>query len=182
MSSGWLHEVQWVLCSAFWGMHKTDVYVCLSEAVCDFTTAPSHLKITWEIPIKKYCVRLSYITKHLDYHSRYLVSSTWNTVSLTKLWRSFTFFQTASGRHDQGEGLGLSLHFQRFSNANLEQEYSSEAKMARNWSGEVLTALFFIGKKNQHGDCTGTTHLVTCMHTHRFCPQPNLLSSSGHGK
>ena len=39
----WLHEVQWVLCTAFWSMDMTGVYACLFEAVCDVTTVPSHL-------------------------------------------------------------------------------------------------------------------------------------------
>ena len=42
--AGWLHEVQWVLCTAFWSMDMTGVYACLFEAVCDVTTVPSHLK------------------------------------------------------------------------------------------------------------------------------------------
>ena len=41
--AGWLHEVQWVLCTAFWSMDMTGVYACLFEAVCDVTTVPSHL-------------------------------------------------------------------------------------------------------------------------------------------
>ena len=44
VSAGWLHEVQWVLCTAFWTMDMTGVYACLGEAVCDVTTVPSHLK------------------------------------------------------------------------------------------------------------------------------------------
>ena len=40
--SGWLHEVQWVLCTAFWSMDMTGVYACLFEALCDVTTVPSH--------------------------------------------------------------------------------------------------------------------------------------------
>ena len=48
--AGWLHEVQWVLCTAqFWSMDMTDVYACLFEAVCDVTTVPSHLKENWEM-------------------------------------------------------------------------------------------------------------------------------------
>ena len=43
--AGWLHEVQWVLCTAFWSMDMTGVYACLFEAVCDVTTVPSHLKL-----------------------------------------------------------------------------------------------------------------------------------------
>ena len=43
--AGWLHEVQWVLCIAFWSMDMTGVYACLFEAVCDVTTVPSHLKV-----------------------------------------------------------------------------------------------------------------------------------------
>ena len=35
--AGWLHEVQWVLCTAFWSMDMTGVYACLFEAVCDVT-------------------------------------------------------------------------------------------------------------------------------------------------
>ena len=42
--AGWLHEVQWVLCTGFWSMDMTSVYACLFEAVCDVTTVPSHLK------------------------------------------------------------------------------------------------------------------------------------------
>ena len=42
-SAGWLHEVQWVLCTVFWKMDMTGVYACLCEAVCDVTTVPSHL-------------------------------------------------------------------------------------------------------------------------------------------
>ena len=41
--AGWLHEVQRVLCTAFWSMDRTGVYACLFEAVCDVTTVPSHL-------------------------------------------------------------------------------------------------------------------------------------------
>ena len=41
--AGWLHEVQWVLCTAFWSMDMAGVYACLFEAVCDVTTVPSHL-------------------------------------------------------------------------------------------------------------------------------------------
>ena len=43
--AGWLHEVQWVLCTALWSMDMTGVYACLFEAVCDVTTVPSHLNI-----------------------------------------------------------------------------------------------------------------------------------------
>ena len=46
--AGWLHEVQWVLCTALWSMDMTGVYACLFEAVCDVTTVPSHLKKTSE--------------------------------------------------------------------------------------------------------------------------------------
>ena len=41
---GQLHEVQWVLCTAFWSMDMAGVHACLFEAVCDVTTVPSHLK------------------------------------------------------------------------------------------------------------------------------------------
>ena len=50
--AGWLHEVQWVLCTAFWSMDMTGVYACLFEAVCDVTTVPSHLKVDnfgWDV-------------------------------------------------------------------------------------------------------------------------------------
>ena len=43
LSPGWLHEVQWVLCTTFWTIHMTGVYACLCEAVCDVTTVPRHL-------------------------------------------------------------------------------------------------------------------------------------------
>ena len=43
---GWLHKVQWVLCSAFWSMDMTGGYACLFEAVCDVTTVRSTLKKT----------------------------------------------------------------------------------------------------------------------------------------
>ena len=46
--AGWLHEVQWVLCTAFWSMDMTGVYACLFEAVCDVTTVPSHLNTSVE--------------------------------------------------------------------------------------------------------------------------------------
>ena len=46
VSAGWLHEMQWVLCTAFWSMDMTGVYACLFEAVCDVTTVPSHLNTT----------------------------------------------------------------------------------------------------------------------------------------
>ena len=42
--AGWLHEVQWVLYTAFLSMDMTGVYACLCETVCDVTTVPSHLK------------------------------------------------------------------------------------------------------------------------------------------
>ena len=32
VSAGWLHKVQWVLCTACWTMDMTGVYACLSEA------------------------------------------------------------------------------------------------------------------------------------------------------
>ena len=43
--AGWLHEVQWVLCTDFWSLDMTGVYACLQlfEAVCDVTTVPSYL-------------------------------------------------------------------------------------------------------------------------------------------
>ena len=43
--AGWLHEVQWVLCTVFWSMDMTGVYAGLFEAVCDVTTVPSHLNM-----------------------------------------------------------------------------------------------------------------------------------------
>ena len=51
--AGWLHEVQWVLCTAFWSMNMTCVYACLFEAVCDVTTVPSPLKARGWWPLSR---------------------------------------------------------------------------------------------------------------------------------
>ena len=47
VSDGWLHEVQWVLCTAFWSMDMTGVYACLCEALCGVATVLSHPKLWW---------------------------------------------------------------------------------------------------------------------------------------
>ena len=49
-------------------------------------------------------------------------------------------------------------------------------------TGEFFRLQSLNWHQNQHGDCTNTAHLVTCMHTRHLCPQPSLLSSTGHSK
>ena len=55
VSTGWLHKVQWVLCTAFWTMDMTGLYACLCEAVCDVTTVPSRLKSLSELKTLRFC-------------------------------------------------------------------------------------------------------------------------------
>ena len=43
VSPGWLHKVQWVLCTVFWPIDMTGVFAGMSEAVCNVTTVLSHL-------------------------------------------------------------------------------------------------------------------------------------------
>ena len=142
-------------------------------------TAKALLNFVWE-SLKKSFFALRCITNMWTCVERIFLHQLETLGAWNNFWQSFTSFETIKWKRQPSERSVFS--FIRCCKKFRARAFHFCRDGRKLWAGRASPGLFFYWQKNQHGGCTDTTHLVTCKHTHRFCPQPILLCSTGHDK